>query len=164
MTATYALDRGISLERTFNAPPDVVFDCWTRPELLGWFFNPGYEPEQPPLVDLRVGGQWRQQMIESPERKYYTGGVYREIQPARRLSFYWGAVGGWPALDPASPEANPLVTFRLAPLGRRTFMDFRVHFPDQYLEQTVEWWMGTGMETGWHVTVDRLSRQLAPVA
>jgi uncharacterized protein YndB with AHSA1/START domain len=163
MTATYALGRGISLERTFDAPPDVVFDCWTKPELLTWFFNPGYEPEQPPMVDLRIGGQWRQQMIENPEKVYYTGGVYREIEPSRRLAFYWGAVGGWPALDLEAPEASPLVTFRLAPLGRRTFMDFRVHLPDQYTEQTVDWWMNCGMQAGWNGTIDRLTTQLAPV-
>ncbi|MFY8031154.1 MAG: SRPBCC family protein, partial [Devosia sp.] len=60
MDATYRLERGITLTRLFDAPPDVVFDAWTRPEALGWFFNPDNPTDIPAEVDLRVGGEWRQ--------------------------------------------------------------------------------------------------------
>lgn len=156
MTATYALGRGIDLQRVFNAPPDVVFEAWTDPEALDWFFNPGVAVDHPTTVDLRVGGQWRQQMAETPEKKYFTGGLYREIAPSTKLSFNWGAVGGWPELDLADPDASPLVIINFKPNGTQTMMDFRVLFPDQYTDERVDWWMNCGMIAGWNMTIDRL--------
>ncbi len=161
MPATYALNRGIDLQRVFDAPPDVVFEAWTDPECLGWFYNPDNIPEYPVTVDLRVGGQWRQQMYISEETKYVTGGLYREIVPGRKLSFYWGAVGGWPELDLARPELSPVVTFTLTPRGLQTVMDFAVRFPDDYTEQQVDWWMNCGMIAGWNMTIDRLVVRLS---
>ena len=156
MDVTYRLDRGISLTRLFDAPPDVVFDAWTKPEALGWFFNPDNPTDIPVEVDLRVGGAWRQMMIINADNQYVTGGVYREIVPGKRLSFYWGARGGWPALDPEKLEDSPVCTISFTPKGNATEMRFRVLFPDHYSPQTVEEWLNCGMVPGWNMTIDRL--------
>lgn len=160
MSATYALGRGMTLQRVFNAPPEVVFEAWTDPASLDWFFNPGEPVDHPTTVDLRVGGQWRQQMVETQERKYFTGGLYREIVPGKKLVFNWGAVGGWPELDLDDPDASPLVIIRFSPRGAQTVMDFRVLLPDQYTEERTDWWMNCGMVEGWNITIDRLVGQL----
>ena len=60
MSATYDCYRDLALTRMLDAPPDVVFEAWTDPAYLHWFFNPGFTPEVPTTVDLRVGGQWMQ--------------------------------------------------------------------------------------------------------
>ena len=156
MPATYALDRGITLKRSFAAPASVVFDAWTDPAYLDWYFNPGHPSSHSVTVDLRVGGQWRQEMVETPEKRYFTGGVYREIEPGRKLAFYWGAVGGWPELDLDNLDESPVVTIQLTPYGAQTLMDFHVQFPDQYTPERVDWWMNCGMVAGWNMTIDRL--------
>lgn len=156
MTATYRLNRGLTLQRIFNATPDVVFDAWTDPGYLDWFFNPDNPAEHPASVDLRIGGQWRQQMVISPDNQYFTGGVYREIVPGHKLVFAWGAVGGWPELDLANLDDSPLVTIRLTPRGEQTVMDFHVQFPDAMTEERFDWWMNCGMVAGWNMTIDRL--------
>lgn len=156
MTATYARDRGLTLQRTFAAPASVVFEAWTDPAYLDWYFNPDNPAETPVTVDLRVGGQWLLEMVEGPDKRYVTGGVYREIVPGRKLVFYWGAIGGWPELDLANLDDSPVVTIRLTPYGAQTLMDFHVQFPDQYTEDRVDWWMNCGMVAGWNMTIDRL--------
>lgn len=159
MNATYELDRGLTLQRIFNAPPDLVFEAWTDPAYLDWFFNPDNLDKlttHPVSVDLRVGGQWRQQMVISPDNQYFTGGVYREIVPGKKLVFHWGAVGGWPELDLENLDASPLVTIHLAPRGEQTVMDFHVQFPDHMTEERVDWWLACGMVEGWNMTIDRL--------
>lgn len=155
MSASYANHRTFRLERVFEAPPDLVYAAWTRPELLDWFFNPDNRTEAPVTVDLRVGGQWRQEMVISPTNRYFTGGLYREIVPNRRLVFNWGAVGGWPALDPDRPDDVPRVTLTFS--GReRTVLTLLVEFPDGMSAETVDWWMTCGMQEGWAMTIDRL--------
>ena len=156
MSATYALARGITLQRIFNAPPDVVFAGWTDPAYLDWFFNPEHPVEHPTSVDLRVGGQWRQHMVVTQDHKYFTGGVYREIVPDKKLVFTWGAVGGWPEIDLAHLDDSPLVTVRFTPRGEQTVMDFHVQFPDHMTEERLDWWMNCGMVEGWNMTIDRL--------
>ncbi|HTM77320.1 MAG TPA: SRPBCC domain-containing protein [Devosia sp.] len=156
MQASYALKRGFALKRIFDAPPDVVFRAWTDPTFLGWFFNPGMEHDVPISVDLRVGGQWRQQMVENADKQYFTGGVYREIVPGEKLVFSFGAVGGWPPIDLDNLDAGPLVTLRFKPAGAGTEMELLVQLPDHLSEQQTREWMTSGMVDGWGQTIDRL--------
>jgi len=145
---------GYTLTWRFDAEPDRVFRGWTEPALLGWFFNPAEPtPEEPIEVDLRVGGTWRQRMIIDGETRYDTGGVYREIVEGERLVFAWGAVGGWPDLDPADLDASPRVEIDLAPDGEGTLMTLSVVFPDGYEPHPYE-------RAGWVETVDRLAADL----
>lgn len=161
MLATYDLDRGFALMRLLDAPPDVVFEAWTDPAYLYWFFNPGFTPEAPTTVDLRVGGQWRQQMIVNADTRYITGGVYREIVPNQKLVFTWGAVGGWPELDLARLDDGLLATVTLTPIGNKTEMEFRLQLPDHMTEDAAREWLGSYMQTGWGETIDRLVARLA---
>ena len=160
MTATYKLERGFTLTRTFDAPPDMVFRAWTDPAHLGWFFNPGIAHDVPVSVDLRVGGVWRQQMVENADKQYFTGGIYREIVPGRKLVFTWGAVDGWPKIDLDRPDDGPLVTLRFRSAGMGTEMDLEVQLPDHISEEKTSEWLATGMREGWGMTVDRLVAQL----
>jgi uncharacterized protein YndB with AHSA1/START domain len=145
-----------SMQRVFAAPPDVVFEAWTKPEYLDWFFNPDNPTDAAISVDLRVGGQWRQEMVISPTHRYFTGGLYREIEPGRKLAFAWGAVGGWPELDLERPDDNPQVTLGFSPRGTTTVLDLKVQFVDDMADDKVEYWMNCGMREGWDMTVDRL--------
>lgn len=154
--ATYDLDRGMTLTRFLDAPPADVFAGWTVPSHLGWYFNPTTTTDLPATVDLRVGGEWRIHMVENADRQYMTGGLYHEVVPAERLAFYWGAQGGWPALDPARPDENPLVTLDFVTQGAGTRMGLRLQLPDSMTAEQADWWMNCGMIPGWHMTIDRL--------
>ena len=148
--------RGFTLTRTYPVPPDTVFAAWTDPKQLDWFFNPGMPVEQEPEVDLRVGGAWRQQMIVGDGSEYMTGGVYREISAPHTLGFSWGAVGGWPALDPADPHTGPSVTVALDETGDGTTMTVAAEFPGDFTgEQVAE------CRAGWEQTIGRLVDSLA---
>jgi uncharacterized protein YndB with AHSA1/START domain len=153
---TFSLGRGFTLTRTFEAPPDMVFSAWTEPQNLGWFFNPGFTSDLPVKVDLRVGGSWRQEMIVNAETRYMTGGIFREIEPGRKLVFTWGAVDGWPKIDPENLDQSPQVTILFRDVADGTQMIFRVELPDQLTEPQTAEWMSTGMLAGWTMTIDRL--------
>lgn len=163
MQATYERDRGYKLTRMFEAPADMVFAAWTEPKYLTWFFNPGMPVEGPATVDLRVGGQWRQHMAVTENEQYFTGGVYREIVPGKKLQFYWGAVGGWPEIDLDNLDNGPLVTLTFTPWGERTEMAFHLQFPDHFSDEKEAEWMASGMDVGWGMTIDRLVEQLRKV-
>ena len=153
MAPTYQEERGFVLTRMLDAPPEVVWQAWTQPKYLDWFFNPGTRTYLPTSVDLRVGGAWRQHMVESETRQYVTGGIYKEIVPHRRLVFAWGASGGWPDTDAGD---GPQVTVELTPEGERTRMVVALHLPDQLSAAEVQDWLDKGLEPGMSMTIDRL--------
>jgi uncharacterized protein YndB with AHSA1/START domain len=145
---------------TFEASPANVFRAWTDPDRLGWFYNDAQPiPTEPIEVDLRVGGVWRQLMVISEQTSYYTGGVYREIVPDEKLVFSWGAVDGWPELDPDRPEDSPLVTVTFSPTGRATELRLNVKLPEGAARDRLGGFWPHAIRNGWGDTVDRLTGQ-----
>lgn len=110
-------DRVLRLERLIAAPPEKVFDAWVKPELLvRWWGPDGFDvPEH--ALDVRQGGHWRT-IMRSPEGALHTvSGVYRAIEPPRRLVFTWGWHDG--ATGARGHETEVTVTFHAAPGGTR---------------------------------------------
>jgi uncharacterized protein YndB with AHSA1/START domain len=146
---------------TFEASPANVFRAWTDPDRLGWFYNDAQPiPTEPIEVDLRVGGVWRQLMVISEQTSYYTGGVYREIVSDEKLAFSWGAVDGWPELDPDRPEDSPLVTVTFSPTGRGTELRLNVKLPEGAARDRLGNFWPHAIQNGWGDTVDRLTGQI----
>jgi uncharacterized protein YndB with AHSA1/START domain len=168
MAATNKVERGFTLTRILNAPRDLVFQAWTDPEHLQWFFNPRFpSPRDPIVVDLQVGGAWRQKMIIDQDTHYFTGGIYREIVPGKKLVFTWGASDGWPKIDHDHPEDTPIVTVTLNVLGERgekTEMILQVTLPEHMSDERVHEWLTCGCQEGWADTIDRLVASFAGAA
>jgi uncharacterized protein YndB with AHSA1/START domain len=161
MTTATTTERGFTIVRRLDVPRELVFQAWTDPEHLVWFLNPATTPRHPTTVDLRVGGAWRLHMVENENKSYMTGGVYREIVPPEKLVFAWGAVDGWPEIDPGKPDDAPIVTVTLKDLGDATEMTFQVGFADHITEARIKEWFAMGIVGGWTDTIDRLDPHLS---
>lgn len=141
--------RTITITRILNAPREFVFRAWTEPENLTWFFNPVQTPTTPTTVELIPGGAWRQHMVIDDETEYMTGGIYLEIVPPERLVFAFGAVDGWPAIDPDSLESGVIATIILDEVDANTTeMTATIVAPESHWHPA--------MEAGWRQTLDRL--------
>lgn len=85
LTVTTPSDREIAMTRVFDAPRELVFDAYTRPDLLQlWLGPPGWSLAVCE-VDLRVGGTYRFVWRGSDGTEMGLRGVYREIAPPERL-------------------------------------------------------------------------------
>jgi uncharacterized protein YndB with AHSA1/START domain len=150
--------RELTFTWTLEATPAEVFQAWTDPDQLEWFYNDSQPiPDDPIELDLRVGGVWRQRMVINESTDYVTGGVYREIVPDEKLVFAWGATDGWPELDPERLDESPLVTVSLSEVGGRTQMTLCMELPANLSPEQVEEWFSLGIRDGWRTTVDRLA-------
>ena len=161
MTNTEQKQREFTLTWTMDATPGEVFQAWTDPDHLDWYYNPDQPiPTEPIELDLRVGGVWRQRMVVDEKTTYITGGVYREIVPDERLVFSWGATDGWPVLDPDGLEHSPLVTVTLSAVDGYTELTVHVELPASFAESVPVQWFDH-IEPGWRDTVDRLATALS---
>ena len=88
---TWSLDREIVLTRVFDAPRELVFAAWTKPEhAMTWFGPKGFTCTLHEM-DVRVGGRWRFDMI-GPDGKLWPNRIeYVEIVPNERLVFWHGS-------------------------------------------------------------------------
>lgn len=87
MSATLADDE-LLITRAFDAPASLMFALWTDPQHFKNWMGPGSYECREAEMDVRVGGAFRA-MIYSDEHggENWFGGVYREIEPNRRLVF-----------------------------------------------------------------------------
>jgi uncharacterized protein YndB with AHSA1/START domain len=80
-------DRELVVTRSFNGPARIVFDAWTKPELLKRWWAPKslgvslFACE----ADVRVGGRYRFEFGHDPKHPMVFSGTYTEVLPPSRL-------------------------------------------------------------------------------
>ncbi len=112
-----AEDTTLEITRVFDAPAARVFDAWLdREEFQAWIGPEGMSCEVP-LHEPRVGGRYRIIMRLSDGRVIPVAGVFKMVDPPRRLVFTWGWEGD------ASRES--LVTITLREKGGKTELTLR---------------------------------------
>jgi len=79
----------LRLERTFDAPRDLVFQAWTDPAHLSKWWGPEYVEITHCEMDVRVGGGYRTCMADKDGEEHWTRGDYLEIDPPSKLVFTW---------------------------------------------------------------------------
>jgi uncharacterized protein YndB with AHSA1/START domain len=106
----------LRIERLIAAEPDILFAFWTDPaQLVRWWGPQGYDTSVDRL-EVKPGGQWRISLHQSGSRMAAISGVYRVVEPPRRLSFSWA----WEDESGArGHETEVVVDFEPTPGGTR---------------------------------------------
>jgi uncharacterized protein YndB with AHSA1/START domain len=152
LTVTTPTDREVVLTRVFDAPRHLVFDAFTKPELLKRWFGPRGWSLVVCDVDLKVGGSFRFVLRGPDGRDMGMRGVYREIAPPDR-SVHMESFDDFPG------EAQ--VTTVLVERDGKTTLTATVLYPSQEVRDAV---IQSGMEHGAAESYDKLAELLAAVA
>ena len=99
-------DTVLRMERTFDAPVDLVFRAFTEPEqIVRWWGPEGFHiPESEFTVE--VGGGFRTCM-RGPESDHWVQGKYTELIVNERLAFTWA----WEADGEPGPATRVTIDF-----------------------------------------------------
>ena len=145
-------DREIVMTRVFEAPRQLVFDAFSKPELLKRWFGPRGWSLPVCEVDHRVGGGFRF-VLRSPEGKDMgMRGVYREIGRPER-SVHTESFDDYPG------ESEVTAVF-VEDAGKTT-LTVTVLYPSKEVRDAV---IQSGMEHGAAETYDRLAELLPSLA
>ena len=156
LMVTTPTDREITMTRLFAAPRHLVFDAYTRPELVSrWLLGPDGWSMPVCEIDLRVGGRYRYVWRNDRNGKEMAaGGVFREIAAPERL------VHSERFEDPWYPgEALVTTTFE-EDRGRTTVRQTMLLETREARDGILK----SGMETGVERSYQRLDEQLASTA
>lgn len=143
-------DREIVMTREFNASRRLVFDAFTKPELVKqWLLGPPGWSMPVCEIDLRVGGAyrfvWRR---DSDGSEMGIGGVYREIMPPERIV-------STEVFDQAWYPGEALGTVVFFELGGKTTVTQTVLYQSREARDGV---LKSGMESGVAASYDRLAQ------
>jgi uncharacterized protein YndB with AHSA1/START domain len=145
-------EREIVMTRAFDAPSTLVFDAFTKPELIRrWLLGPPGWTMPVCEVDLRVGGRYR--YVWQKEAKGVSmgmGGEFREIVAPERLVTT-------EKFDEAWYPGEAVSTIVLVQREGRTTLTNSVTYESREARDAV---LKTGMETGVEASYDRLEEVL----
>jgi uncharacterized protein YndB with AHSA1/START domain len=146
-------DREIVMTREFDAPRRLVFDAWTKPELLKrWLLGPDGWSMPVCEIDLRVGGKYR--FVWRRDRdgtEMGMGGVYREIVVPER-------VVSTEKFDEAWYEGEGVGTLVLVEKGGKTTATQTMRYQSREVRDGV---LKSPMKMGVAPSYDRLEELLA---
>lgn len=112
--------QALTIERTFAAPRERVFEAWSNPEVLRRWWGAGPDWTSSAVeIDLRPGGRYRLSMTDpGAAAEYIVGGEYVEVAPPERLVYTWT----WETPGSPTGDLTTLVTveFHEAPGDRTT--------------------------------------------
>jgi uncharacterized protein YndB with AHSA1/START domain len=150
-TAERASERELVVTRTFNAPPRLVFEAWTKPELLRRWWAP--KSFGLTLVsceaDVRVGGSYKL-VFSHPDfpRPMDFFGQYTEVTPYSRLV--------WTNEESGVGVTVTTVTFEEQ--GGKTLLVMRDLYPSK---EALDAAIASGSTSGFGETFDQLAELLA---
>lgn len=139
-------EREVVVTRTFNAPPRIVFEAWTKAEL----FQRWWVPKSAGLnllsceLDVRVGGAYRLVFAHGDSTMAFFG-KYLEVVPPSRL--VW--------TNEESGEAGSVTTVTFEERGDKTLLVMRELYPSK---QAVD--EGIGSTEGMPETFQQLDEVL----
>ncbi len=149
LQVTTPTDREIVLTRVFDAPRHLVFDAFSKPELLKRWFGPRGWSLVTCEVDLRVGGGFRFILRGPDGSNMGMRGVYREIVPPER-SVHMESFDDYPG--------ESQVTAVFAENDGQTILTATVLYPSKEVRDIV---LKSGMEHGAAESYDKLAELLA---
>ena len=147
-------DRELAMTRVFDAPRSMVFDAWTKPELLKrWLGVFGSWTFAVCEVDLRVGGKYRFVWRGKDGNEMGMGGVYREIVRPERIVCTEKFDDPW-------YEGDAIDTTTFAERGGKTTMTTTVLYESKEIRDAV---LKSPMESGVAKSYDKLAEVLAAI-
>ena len=141
-------DRSFVIARTFNGPARIVFEAYTRPELVARWWAP--QSHGVSIVacdaDVRPGGSYRYVLRVRARQEIAFSGQYLEVTPEPTAS----------GVQPGDQAITITVTFEERD-GQTHFLS-RTVCPTPELRDTI---IASGMESGMRETMDQLEALVA---
>jgi uncharacterized protein YndB with AHSA1/START domain len=143
-------EREIIMERTFDAPRELVWKVWSDPKLIPQWWGKSAQETTVDKLDFKPGGRWRFVVRDSGGTEFGFNGEFREIVAPQKVVYTFN-------FEPIGPghELTEEVTFEEQ--GSKTKMKSKAIY--QTVED-LEGMLKAGMEGGANESMDRFEELL----
>lgn len=149
--ATTSADRTFVMERVFNAPRQLVFEAFSKPEHLKQWWGPKGWTLPVCEVDFRPGGVWLYCMRGPGGEESWGKAMYQDIKPPEKITYTDDFVDSDGNVLGDMPQSQ--VTIMFEALGDKTRVTNHAVFGSVEELETV---LKMGMTEGFTQTWDRL--------
>ena len=137
-------NRTLSLKRTFNAPIQLVWEAWSKPEHIAQWWGPKGMETKIIEHDFSVGGKWKYAMLMPDGNEFIADGIYTEIIELQKI---FSSANFKPMTEGVEIQAL------FEEDGDQTNFTFNVVHPtEEYCQQQEK----MGFMNGWGSVFDRL--------
>ena len=148
MSTKAAEKTSLQIKRFINAPRARVYAAWTDPAQLKEWWGPETVRTRNFAADVRVGGEYRWDLINQEDEEMSVFGEYRELVPEKKIVFTWK----WDD-DDVWENRNSVVTVELFDAAGGT----ELHLRHEQLPSTES---RDRHNEGWNSVLDRLEKFL----
>jgi uncharacterized protein YndB with AHSA1/START domain len=141
----------LTIIREFAANRSLVWDCYTKSELLDQWFAPKPFTTRTKSMDFREGGHWHYAMLDPEGAEYWARMDYVTIQPIANYTALDAFCDAEGAINPELPRATWAVTFQ--ELGQNAMVQTIVTYKSLTDLETI---IQMGMKEGLTATLESL--------
>ena len=146
----------LTLRREFLASRQLVWDCYTKSELLDQWFAPIPMTTKTKSMDFREGGHWHYAMVDTNGTEYWGYTEYLTIKPIDFYTSLDAFSNEQGQVNKELPRAKWLVSF--SDKSNNTLVETIVQYNSlSDLEKVIQ----MGMEQGMKLTLEKLDELLA---
>lgn len=146
----------LTMRREFLANRQLVWDAYTKSELLDQWFAPKPLTTKTKVMDFREGGYWLYAMVEPNGTEYWGRTDYQKIYPIDKYTALDAFTDESGVINPDLPRAEWDVSFE--DLGENALVQTVVTYKSLSDLETV---INMGMEEGMKLTLEKLDELLA---
>jgi uncharacterized protein YndB with AHSA1/START domain len=127
----------ITVKREFAAHVELVWDAYTKAEILDQWWAPKPWKAKTKTMDFREGGHWHYAMVGPEGEEHWSRADYKNIQPQKKFTGVDGFTDQEGKINEDMPQSKWDVTFN--DKGNNTLVEFHITFPDlAQLEETIK--------------------------
>lgn len=137
-------NKTIKIEREFAAERSLVWDAYTKSEILDQWWAPKPWKARTKSMDFREGGSWHYAMIGPAGEEHWALAQYEKIEPQKRFTGLDAFADAEGNIDTTMPQSKWQVTF--ADKDEYTLVNFIISYEDiAQLEATIQMGFKEGM-------------------
>lgn len=159
LTFDFSVDKEnktIKVKREFDAKVSLVWDAYTKKEILDQWWAPKPWKTKTKSLDFREGGQWLYAMVGPAGEEHWAIADYKEIVPQKKFTGLDAFADKEGNVNKDMPQSKWEVTF--SDKGDTTLVEFTITYPDlAQLEETIK----MGFKEGLASAMENLDALLA---
>jgi uncharacterized protein YndB with AHSA1/START domain len=127
----------ITVKREFAANVALVWDAYTKSEILDQWWAPKPWKAKTKTMDFREGGHWLYAMVGPEGEEHWSRADYQTVQAQTKFTGIDGFTDENGTINKAMPQSKWDVNFNGK--GDLTLVEFQITFPDlAQLEETIK--------------------------
>jgi len=146
--------RKITISKHFNAKPDVVWQAWTRKEILDQWWAPKPWRAETKKLELHEGGSWQYAMVGPEDERHHGKFQYTKINAMKSLEGIDSFTDEKGFVDTELPQATWKIEFRSAGAGT----DVRITVSGKS-QEVLEQLLASGFEEGFRMALGNLDER-----